>query len=260
MFIDTHTHLYAEQFADDMHEAVIRAIDAGVTRMILPGISSQNIKTQNALAELFPKNCFQAAGLHPSDVKENYQAELDIVKQEIESGKYIAVGEIGIDLYWDKTYIDEQKQAFIFQINLAKKHKLPVIIHAREAFVEIFDILDQYNDDNLSGVFHSFTGTIEDARKIMSYQNFKIGINGIVTFKNSNLDKIVTQIPIDFILLETDSPYLAPVPKRGRRNESAYIPYIAEKIADIYQISISELTKITGKNAENLFTKLPTEK
>lgn len=252
-FTDTHTHLYVSQFNQDRNEVLRKAIDSGITKMILPGINSAYIDIQNKLAKDYPQNCFIAIGLHPSDVKKDYQAELKIVEQQIKTGKYIAIGEIGMDLYWDKTFIEEQKIAFKQQIIWAKENKLPIIIHVRNAFQEVFEIIDNLNDKNLTGVFHSFTGNINQAKKIINYKGFKIGINGIVTFKNSDLNKVVKEIDLKHLVLETDSPYLSPVPKRGKRNESSHLIYIAEKIIEIKSCSLQELAKITNNNAVEIF-------
>ncbi len=251
--IDTHTHLYVKEFDEDRDEVIKNAINSGITKMILPGINSSYIKIQNQLAKEYPKNCFPAIGLHPGDVKEDYLAELLTIEQQIKTSRYIAVGEIGIDLYWDKTFIDQQKTAFEKQILIAKEHKLPIIIHVREAFNEVFEIVDKLNDTDLTGIFHSFTGSIEQAKKIISYGGFKIGINGIVSFKNSGLDKVVSEIDLNHIVLETDSPYLSPVPKRGKRNESLHLIYIAEKIAEIKKKSLNEIAEITNRNAIEIF-------
>lgn len=251
--IDTHTHLYVKEFNEDRKDVIKNAINSGITKMVLPGINSSYIEIQNKLAEQFPDNCFPAIGLHPSDVKEDYLSEIQIVEEQLKTGKYIAIGETGIDLYWDKTFVKQQKQAFEQQVIFAKKYKLPVIIHVREAFDEVFEIIDKQNDNNLTGIFHSFTGNSEQAEKIIAYGGFKIGINGIVTFKNSGLDKIVKGININHLVLETDSPYLSPVPKRGKRNESSHLIYIAEKIAEIKGISMKELAEITNRNAVEVF-------
>ena len=251
--IDTHTHLYVSQFDEDRHEVIKNAIKSGIKKMIFPGINSSYINIQKQLAKDYPKNCFSAYGLHPSDVKENYKTELKLVEDELKKDNSIAVGEIGIDLYWDKTFIEEQKKTFRQQIIWAKKYKLPIIIHVREAFNEVFEIVDKLNDENLTGVFHSFTGDISQAQKIINYKGFKIGINGIVTFKNSGLDKIVKEIDIKHIVLETDSPYLSPAPKRGKRNESSHLIYIAEKISDIKGIALHEVEEITNNNTKEIF-------
>lgn len=191
-------------------------------------------------------------GLHPTSVKENYQNELDICKNWLDSRKYCAIGEIGIDLYWDKTFVKEQQIAFDTQINWALKFNLPIVIHSRESFDEIFEILENYKNTNLKGVFHSFSGNLEQANKAIEL-GFLLGINGIVTFKNSGLDKTVAEVPLEKLILETDAPYLAPVPKRGKRNESSYVKYTAQKIAEIYQTKIERVAEITSHNARNLF-------
>ncbi|NPA67952.1 MAG: TatD family hydrolase [Chlorobi bacterium] len=256
IFTDTHTHLYVSEFNGEKDEIIRRALDKGVEKMILPGINSSYIPAQKELAERFPENCFVAFGLHPSDVKNDFGKELETVKENLQNGNAVAVGEIGIDLYWDKTFAENQKTAFKKQVILAKEFDLPVIIHVREAFEEVFEIIDKLNDGKLTGIFHSFTGTLEQANKIIAYGGFKIGINGIVTFKNSGLEKTVKEIDLRHLVTETDSPYLSPVPKRGKRNESAHLIYIAEKIAEIKNISLNELADATNKNAEEIFGRL----
>ena len=252
-FIDTHTHLFVTEFDNDRYEVINNALDSGISKMILPGINSSYINIQIQMAETFPEICYPAAGLHPSDVNKDFEKEIAIVENNIKTNKFIAVGEIGIDLYWDRTYIEEQKIAFEKQIILAKKYHLPIIIHVRDSFSEVFEITDKHNDENLRGIFHSFTGTQEDAERIINYSGFKIGINGIVTFKNSGLDKIVKEIDMKHLVLETDSPYLSPVPKRGRRNESANLIYIAEKIAEIKNLPTDKIAEITNTNAAEIF-------
>lgn len=252
-FTDTHTHLYVSEFDTDKYEVVRKAVGIGISKMVLPGINSSYIPAQIDLAEKFPENCFLAFGLHPSDVKAGFEQELTIVKENLLNENAVAVGEIGIDLYWDKTYAEQQKTAFEQQIILAKEFNLPIIIHVREAFKEVFEIVDKQNDENLKGIFHSFTGTKEQAQKIIEYGGFKIGINGIVTFKNAGLDKVVKDIDLNHIVLETDSPYLSPAPKRGKRNESSHLIFIAEKIAEIKNVSIEQLAEITNKNAQKIF-------
>jgi TatD DNase family protein len=252
-FTDTHTHLYSEQFDGDRDECVKAAINAGIKRMVLPAIDSKYIEVQREMLERYPKNCFAAAGLHPSSVKEDFEQELKLAEEELASGKYIAVGETGIDLYWDTTYRNEQEEAFSRQIEWAKKYRIPIIIHVRNAFEEAFSIIKEQHDKNLSGVFHSFTGNAKQAKRICELESFKIGINGIVTFKNSDLDKSIKEIPLEYIVPETDSPYLSPSPKRGKRNESKHLIYIVEKIADIYGKSLDEISEISEKNAAELF-------
>lgn len=251
-FIDTHTHLFLHEFDSDRDHVIANAIDNSVEKMLMPNIDSSTIDSLNNLAKKYPNYCLPMMGLHPTSVKENYIDELKIVENYLEKNKVYAIGEIGIDLYWDKTFIKEQEKAFKYQVDLAKKYKLPIVIHTRNSFDEIFNIMDEINSENLKGVFHSFTGNEKQARKIIEW-GFMIGIGGIVTFKNSGLDKVVNNIDISHIVLETDSPYLAPVPKRGRRNESAYIKHVAEKLAGIKNISIDEVARITSQNARQLF-------
>ena len=252
MLIDSHTHLYLEQFSNDRDEVIQRAIGEDVSKMFLPNINVQTIVPMLELANKYPENCFPMMGLHPTSVKNNYQDVLDEIKSHLDKRKYIAIGEIGIDLYWDKTYINEQKEAFRMQIEWAKKLNLPIVIHARDSFNEIFEVLDNIWEEGLTGVFHSFSGNMQQAEKALSYQ-FYLGINGIVTFKNSALADIVAQVPVESILLETDAPFLSPAPLRGKRNESCNILHIAKKISKIYNLSLSQLAEITTKYALNLF-------
>lgn len=255
-FIDTHAHLYLDRFESDIEEVIKNAIDSGVSKMLLPNIDSSTIRAMNQLSQKFPHNCFPMIGLHPSDVKENFREELDIVKNEATSGKYIAIGEIGIDLYWDKTFLKEQQEAFAFQIELAKSLKLPIAVHARDSFDEIFEVLDQHNDDQLTGVLHCFTGNLQQAERIINYGGFKLGIGGVVTFKNGGLDKVIPHVDMDHLILETDAPFLAPTPYRGKRNESQYIPIIADKIASLKGMKIEEVAEITTQNALELFSRV----
>ena len=253
-FIDTHSHLYSKEFDLDRKETVQRAINAGVSKILLPNISSKYTDKMLELCRLFPQNCFPMMGLHPCDVnKENYNYEISHVEEEIKTGKYIAVGEIGIDLYWDKSTLEIQKKAFIKQIEIAKKYKLPIVIHVRESFDETINIIEDLNDNNLSGVFHCFSGNSDEAQRVIKLKNFYLGIGGVLTFKNSNLDSTIQNINEKYLILETDSPYLTPVPYRGKRNESKYIIEIATKLAEIKNISLEEISQITTKNAKNLF-------
>ncbi len=253
-FIDTHSHLYSSQFDEDRTTIVKNAIDAGVTTMLLPNISSNYTKGMLALCNEFPNNCFPMMGLHPCDVSvENFDAEIKHVEQELESGKYIGVGEIGLDLYWDKSTLEIQKKAFIHQVNLAKKHKLPIAIHVRDSFTEAIEIIEMLNDKNLRGVFHCFTGDKNDAERIIKLNGFYLGIGGVLTFKNSGLDKTIKGVDMKHLILETDAPYLTPAPNRGKRNESKYLVNIAEKLAETHNITLSEVAKITTDNAKNLF-------
>ncbi len=251
--IDTHTHLYADEFDTDRQQVVQQALDAGIEYLFLPNIDRSTTQSMFDLVAQFPNNCFPMMGLHPTSVKEDFRSELQHVEAVLEKQKVIAIGEIGIDLYWDKTFVEEQKLAFRYQIELSKKYRLPIVIHARDSFDEIFAIVDELNDDNLKGVFHSFTGTLQQAQHIIDYGGFMIGINGIVTFKNAGLDKTVAAIPLKHLVLETDSPYLAPTPKRGKRNESAFLIYTAKKIAELHHISLDELAEITKQNALEIF-------
>ena len=253
-FIDTHSHLYSSQFDEDRTQAINDAISAGVSTILLPNISSEYTKGMLEVCGEFPENCFPMMGLHPCDVNEdNIEGELLHVEQELAKGKYIAVGEIGLDLYWDKTKLEIQKKAFIHQIELAKKYKLPIAIHVRDSFAEAIEIIEKLNDESLSGVFHCFTGRVEDAQRVINLGDFYLGIGGVLTFKNSGLDKTIAKIELQNLILETDAPYLAPAPLRGKRNESKNIVNIAEKLADVQQIDIEDVARITTLNAKKLF-------
>jgi len=253
MFIDTHTHLFSDSFDEDRDEIVQRAINAGVEKLLLPNIDSTSIDSMHVLAAKYPNNCYSMMGLHPGYIKEDWKEQLAVIEKHLFSNKYVAVGEIGMDLYWDKTFVKEQADAFIQQVKWAKELKLPIVIHARDAFQEIFDIVDELNDENLNGIFHCFTGTIEQAKHILTYGNFKLGIGGVLTYKKAELDKVIQQISIEHLVLETDSPYLPPTPHRGKRNESSYLLHIAEKLADVYSISLKEVEEITTQNALEIF-------
>lgn len=252
-FIDTHAHLYTEEFDEDRAEIIQRALDANVQKILLPNIDWESVPKMYDLEQQYPENCFAMMGLHPTSVAANYQEILAEMYQELHRRKFVAIGEIGIDLYWDKTFVIEQKEAFKTQISWAKEFDIPFVIHARDSFQEIYEVLDDVWEDKLRGVFHCFTGTEKDVEKIMSYQNMYFGIGGVSTFKKSDLSTVIPSIPLDKLLLETDSPYLAPVPKRGRRNESSYIPYIADNLATILQRPLKEVMEITTKNAVELF-------
>ena len=253
-FIDTHSHLYSEQFENDRTIAINEAIALGVDTILLPNISSKYTNNLLQLCNQFPENCFPMMGLHPCDVsEENFDSEMQHVEIELATNKYIAVGEIGLDLYWDKTKIEVQKRAFIHQIKLAKKYQIPIAIHVREAFDEAIEIVESLNDNTLRGVFHCFTGSIIEAKRVIDLKDFYLGIGGVVTFKNSGLDQTIKEISLKNLILETDSPYLAPVPFRGKRNESKYLTKIAEKIAQIKNMTINEIAEITTANAKKLF-------
>lgn len=249
---DTHTHLYSEAFDDDRNETIQRAIDANVARFFIPAIDSTYTASMLQLEADFPENVYLMMGLHPTHVKENYKEELAHVEEMLAKRKFVAIGEIGIDLYWDKTTLGIQQEAFRHQIKLAKKYKLPIVIHCRDAFDEIFEILEEEKDDTLFGIFHCFTGTLEQAHQAISY-NMKLGIGGVVTFKNGKIDQFINQIDIKHIVLETDSPYLAPKPYRGKRNESSYILKVVEKLAEIYAVSEEKIVTITTENSKHVF-------
>ncbi|MCG9971633.1 TatD family hydrolase [Christiangramia crocea] len=249
---DTHTHLYSEAFDDDRDEVIKKAIENDIKRFFIPAIDSEYTQRMYELEKSFPENIFLMMGLHPTHVKENYEEELNHVEAEFQKREFYAVGEIGIDLYWDKSTLDIQKKAFKRQIQLAKKYDLPIAIHCREAFDEIFEVLESEKDEKLFGIFHCFTGTHEQAEKALSY-NMKLGIGGVVTFKNGGIDKFLGQIPINNIVLETDSPYLAPKPYRGKRNDPVYLLKVVEKLADLYNISLEEVAKITTANSKEIF-------
>ncbi|MDA8938427.1 TatD family hydrolase [Flavobacteriaceae bacterium] len=250
--IDTHTHLYLNQFKDDIDKVIQRSKDKGINKFIFPAIDSTHFDDMHDLKNKYPGSIYLMSGLHPTNVKENYKEELEFVVNSLKSHSYVAVGEIGIDLYWDKTYLKQQQDAFEFQIRLAIKNDLPIVIHCREAFDEIFEILDKENCTKLRGVFHCFTGTLEQANRAIRL-GFKLGIGGVVTFKNGGIDKFLSQIDLKHIVLETDSPYLAPVPFRGKRNESSYITYVIDKLSEIYRLPVKEIASITTKNAEKVF-------
>lgn len=250
---DTHTHLYSSQFDEDRNEMISKCFDNNITRLFLPNIDKTSVKGMMELVEKYPENCFPMIGIHPCSVTENWEDELAEYEKMLKTTKFYAIGEIGIDLYWDKSTLEIQQKAFEAQIILAKKEKLPIVIHARDSFDEIFEIIDKHNDENLTGIFHCFTGNLEQANKIIDYKGFMIGIGGVVTFKNAGLDKVVAEIPMKYLVLETDSPYLAPHPNRGKRNESSYLKLIAEKIADIKGISNEQVAEITTENSKVVF-------
>jgi|SRR5690554_575004 len=252
-YIDTHAHLYTDQFDEDREMMIQRALDSGVNKIFLPNIDISSIPKMEQLAKDYPEMCYSMMGIHPCSVIKDWKTQFEEVKTHYKRGHHIAIGEIGIDLYWDKTLQKEQTESFRAQINWAKEEKLPIVIHCRDAFDEIFEVLDQENDEQLFGVFHCFTGNKEQAQRILNYGGFKLGIGGVVTFKNSGVDKAIQNIDLKNIVLETDAPYLAPSPFRGKRNESAYIPYIAKKLSEIHSISEEEVGKITSQNALEVF-------
>lgn len=257
MLTDTHTHLYLDDFAPEKIETVKRALNAGVSRMIFPNVDLTTIDPMKELHAAFPSQTFMAMGLHPTEIRETWQEDLDKIRKELDScpDDYIAVGEIGIDLYWDKTYREEQIEAFSRQVDWAIEKDLPVIIHCREGLPEVLDVLSS-KEVKPKAVFHSFGGSVDDVRAIREVGDFYFGINGIVTFKNSRLNEVLPEIGIDRIVLETDAPYLAPVPHRGKRNESAYIANTAARVADIFGMPTEKVEEITTANALALFDRI----
>ncbi|AUC75141.1 TatD family hydrolase [Olleya sp. Bg11-27] len=249
---DTHTHLYSDAFDEDRAEVMQRTLDAGVSRLFIPAIDSTYTASMLQLEKDYPKHVFLMMGLHPTHVKENYKEELEHVVKMLASHKFYAVGEIGIDLYWDKSTLAIQQDAFRQQIKLAKACKLPIVIHCREAFDEIFQILEEEKANDLHGIFHCFSGTLEQAHQAISY-NMKLGIGGVATFKNGKIDQFLKAIDLKHIVLETDSPYLAPKPYRGKRNESSYILNVVEKLSEIYKVSEQKIADITTENSKAVF-------
>jgi len=249
---DTHTHLYSEQFNEDRALVIQNAIDAGVSRFFIPAIDSTYTESMLQLEKDFASNVFLMMGLHPTSVKDTYKEELVLVKQWLDKRNFYAVGEIGIDLYWDKTFLKQQQDAFKTQIEWAKEKDLPIVIHCRDAFDEIFEVLEEVKDNKLRGIFHCFTGTLEQANRAISF-NMKLGIGGVVTFKNGGIDKFLDEIEVKNIVLETDAPYLAPTPFRGKRNESSYIINVLDKLVDIYNLTPQEIADITTQNSIDVF-------
>jgi TatD DNase family protein len=255
-FVDTHAHLYLDKFSDDIDEVVVRARQMGVERILLPNIDLDSIAGLKKLCTDYPGFFYGMMGLHPCDVKSNYRDVLAIMSDELNSGQYVAVGEIGIDLYWDKTTLDIQKDAFRIQCEWAKELDLPVAIHARESFDEIFEVLDTVNDVRLKGVFHCFTGNEVQAKRIMEFGGFMFGIGGVITYPKSDLASVLKSVPLDMLVLETDAPFLSPQPFRSKRNESSYLKFVAEKLASVYNLTIEEIGEATTTNAMALFSRI----
>jgi TatD DNase family protein len=249
---DTHTHLYSSQFQDDRNEMIQRAIDAGVSRFFIPSIDSTYTQKMYDLEVQYPENIFLMMGLHPCYVKENYLEELAHVETELAKKKFYAIGEIGMDLFWDKSFVKEQQHAFQHQIQLAKTHKLGINIHCRDAFEETFEVLESEKATDLFGIFHCFTGDLAQAQRAISL-GMKLGIGGVATFKNGKIDQFLNEIDLQHIVLETDSPYLAPVPYRGKRNESSYTVLVAQKLSEIYNLPLEEIARITTENSKVIF-------
>lgn len=252
--IDTHSHLFVEEFTEDLPAVVDRARTAGVSKVFMPNIDDTTVEAMLNVCAAYPGYCFPMIGFHPTSVDAGSESRIREMKKRL-SGEhpYIAIGEVGMDLYWDKTYLKEQQKALDEQIQWALEYHLPLVLHCREAFPELFEVMAPYKHTELSGIFHSFTGTPEEAEQVLEYSRFVIGINGVVTFKKSTLPEILTRIPLDRIVLETDSPYLAPVPFRGKRNESSYIRNVAVKLAGIYSIDFETVDRITTNNALKVF-------
>ena len=252
--IDTHSHLFLEEFSEDLPQVIERARSAGITHIFMPNIDSTTIDSMLSVCNTYNDYCFPMIGLHPTSVNADYEKELEIVARELKSfNKYLAIGEVGMDLYWDKTFLKEQQIVLDKQINWALEYDLPVVIHCRDAFGYIYNVLEPYKNTSLKGVFHSFTGTDDEAARILEFSGFLIGINGVVTFKKSRLPEVLTKIPLEKIVLETDSPYLTPVPNRGKRNESAYVKDTLMKVSDIYRMSPEAVGRVTSENALKVF-------
>ena len=254
MLVDSHSHLFLEDFADDLPQVMQRAREAGVTHIFMPNIDSTTIESLLSVCAAYKEFCFPMIGLHPTSVNKNYKKELDIVAGQLASSNgYVAIGEIGLDLYWDKTFLREQLLAFEKQVEWALEYHLPIVIHTREAFDYIYKVLQPYKETGLTGIFHSFTGTSEEAAKLLDFPGFMIGINGVVTFKKSQLPEVLKDVPLARIVLETDSPYLTPVPNRGKRNESARLKDTLIKVAEIYRESPEVVAEATSENALKVF-------
>jgi len=250
---DTHTHLYSKEFDADRTVLIEKAMAAGVKRFFLPNVDSDSIPGMFGVAKQFPENCFAMMGLHPCSVNAGYQQELSVMEHWLSKRKFAAVGEIGIDLYWDKTFFEQQQDAFRTQIKWAKEYALPYVIHSRNAFDETMEIVNEFKNENIKAIFHCFSGNVQQAEQVIAAGDFKLGIGGVVTFKNSGLDKVVEAIDLKHLVLETDAPYLAPNPYRGKRNEPDYVLLVAQKIAEIKKISVEEVAAITTQNSKDVF-------
>ena len=249
---DTHSHLYDAKFAEDRTAMISRAFEENVQRIFIPNVDQHTVKGMMDIVAAHPQKCFPMMGLHPCHVKENYKQELEVLKTHLDAGGFCAVGEIGMDLYWDKTFVEEQKIAFRTQIKWAKEKGLPIAIHCRDAFDEIFEILEDEKEEKQRGIFHCFTGSLEQAHRAIAL-NFYLGIGGVVTFKKAGLDAVVQEIDLKHLVLETDSPYLAPSPNRGKRNESSYLIHIAQKVAHLHEVSLAEVALVTTENSKHIF-------
>lgn len=253
-FVDSHAHIYADEFKEDRHDMLMRAFEAGIEKIYMPNVDHTSIDGMMVLEEKYKGKCIAMMGLHPCYVKKDFEKELYLVEDWVKKHRFAAIGEIGIDLYWDTTFRAQQEEAFKIQVDLAKKAGLPIVIHSRNATRETLDLLQKVKEDNLKGVFHCFSGTLEEAKEVQAL-DFFIGIGGVATFKNGGLDKVLPAIGMDKIILETDAPYLAPVPHRGKRNEPSYVPLIAKKVAEFMKVELEELAEKTTQNCINLFKK-----
>lgn len=251
-WIDSHAHIYSSEFEADREDVLQAATELGVNKIMMPNVDHTSIDSMMEVEAKHPKLCFAMMGLHPCSVKKDFEKELYRVEEWLSKRKFLAVGEIGTDLYWDKTFWEQQQEAFVIQVKWAKQHKLPIVIHSRESLDETVQLLEPFVDEQLTGVFHCFSGSIEQAKKITSL-GFYLGLGGVSTFKNSGMDAVIPQLELDNIILETDCPYLAPVPHRGKRNEPGYIPLIASKICELKKVSHAELSSITVRNTNKLF-------
>ena len=253
MLIDTHTHLYLKEFFGDIDAVISRAKSVGVSKMLLPNIDSTTIQAMNALGRSYPEQCLPMIGLHPCSVKKDFRNELEMARSELQAKQYIAIGETGLDFHWDTTFVEQQKDALKIQIGWAKEHKLPIVLHSRESFDHLVELIAQHHDENLRGVFHCFTGSVEQALRVAALEGFYLGIGGVVTYKNTVLRDTLREIGLERVVLETDSPYLTPVPHRGKRNESSYVKLVAEKVADACGNTLERVAEITTRNAITLF-------
>ena len=253
--IDTHSHIFSEEFKEDLPEVIARAKEIGVEKIFMPNIDDTSVEDMLSVYQAYPDYCFPMIGFHPTSVEgpDAIYNVKEMKKRLVEGHPYIAIGEVGLDLYWDKTWLKEQQQILDEQIQWALEWKLPLVIHCREAFPELFQVLEPYKHTELTGVFHSFTGTLDQARELMDYSRFMIGINGVVTFKKSTLPEALKEVPLTKLVLETDSPYLAPVPFRGKRNETSYVKRVAVKLAELYGMEIGEVERQTTENALKVF-------
>jgi TatD DNase family protein len=254
--IDSHSHIYLPEFAEDIEEVLERAAGAGVKKILMPNIDLRSLTAMKDLAGRFPDTCFPMIGLHPCSVREDFREVLDKMQEELEVGDYVAIGETGCDMYWDKTFINQQQEALAIQARWAKESGLPLVIHARESFEEIFEVLDSENDERLRGVFHCFSGNERQAEKIASYGGFYYGLGGVLTYKNSGIDRLAPLLDRNRILLETDAPYLTPVPHRGKRNEPLFVIHVLQKLADILHLSSEETAELTTMNTKTLFDRV----